>query len=99
MVQSLLTKASRVIPVLASFIFPKVAYAQVKISSLSDIESKAKEGADAIVNIAKYTIGGVLAIGLVFMIYAIANNHPHAKEFGIGWALSVIIYLIAVMII
>lgn len=69
----------------------------IKISSLSELESKAKEGTDSVVNIAKYGIGGVFAVALVFVIYSIATNQPHAKEYGIGWIVAFIFYLVATL--
>lgn len=63
-------------------IVPEVVEAQgaLKISSLSDVEAKAQEGSNTILNIAKYVLAAVLGIALVFVIYALATNNPHAKE-------------------
>ena len=49
------------------------------------------------VNIAKYGIGGVFAVALVFVIYSIATNQPHAKEYGVGWIVAFIFYLVATL--
>jgi len=79
-----------------------VVYAQsyaLKISSISQIESTAKEGSDAVKSIALYVVGAVLAIGLIFVIYALATSNPKAKEYLIGWIIAVIVILIAGMII
>ena len=71
----------------------------MKVSSLSEFESKTKEGTDSVINIAKYTIGGVFAVALVFVIYAIATNNPRAKEYAVGWIVAFIFYLAAAFII
>lgn len=82
-------------------IVPEVVEAQsaLKISSLSDVESKAQEGSDTILNIAKYVLGAVLAIALVFVIYALATNNPHAKEYLLGWIIAVAVIMVAFLII
>ncbi len=71
----------------------------IKVNSLTDLESKTKEGVDSIVNMTKYAIGGVLGVALVFVIYAIASNQPHAKEYAIGWVIAVAFYLVAMLAI
>lgn len=86
---------------LTSVIFPVVTEAQggLKISSLSEIEEKAKEGSDTIVNVGKYVLGAVLCVALVFVIYALATNQPHAKDYLIGWIVAVVVILVAFLII
>ena len=81
----------RIIMILGLFLLtfvvvPQVVEAQsaLKISSLSDVESKAQEGSDTILNIAKYVLAAVLGIALVFVIYSLATNNPHAKEYLLG---------------
>ena len=78
---------------LTSILFPIVANADggLKISSLSEVEEKAKEGSDTIVNIGKYILGAVLIVTLVYVIYAVSSNQPHAKEMAFGWIIAVII--------
>ena len=71
----------------------------VKITSLAEVESKAKEGSDAMTNIAKYVIAAALAIGLLFVVYQIANNNPKAKEYGLAWIIAVVIVMIGYLII
>lgn len=71
----------------------------LKISSLSEVESKAKEGSDTVTNIAKYVLGGVLAVSLVFVIYALATNNPHGKEYLLGWIVAVIVIMVGFLII
>lgn len=82
-------------------VVPQVVEAQsaLKISSLSDVESKAQEGSDAILNIAKYVLAAVLGIALVFVIYALATNNPHAKEYLLGWIIAVAVIMVAFLII
>lgn len=86
---------------LTSIIFPEVADAQggLKISSLTDVEEKAKEGSDTIVNIGKYVLAAVLVVTLVYVIYAVSSNQPHAKEMAFGWIIAVIIIMVAFLII
>ena len=55
------------------------AQSGLKISSLSEVTDKAKEGADTILDVAKYILAAVLGIALVFVIYSLATNNPHAK--------------------
>ena len=52
----------------------QVAEAQsgLKINSLSEVTDKAKEGADTILDVAKYILAAVLGIALVFVIYSLA---------------------------
>lgn len=82
-------------------VFPEVADAQssLKISSLADVEAKAKEGSDTLTNIAKYVLGAVLAIALIFVIYALATNNPHGKEYLLGWVIAAAVIMVAFLII
>ena len=82
-------------------VVPQVVEAQraLKISSLSDVESKAQEGSDTILNIAKYVLAAVLGIALVFVIYSLATNNPHAKEYLLGWIIAVAVIMVAFLII
>lgn len=87
---------------LTIFVVPQIAEAQggaLKISSLADVESKAQEGSDTILNVAKYVLAAVLGIALVFVIYALATNNPHAKEYLLGWIIAVIVIMVAFLII
>ena len=96
----------RIIVILGLFLLtfvvvPQVVEAQsaLKISSLSDVESKAQEGSDTILNIAKYVLAAVLGIALVFVIYSLATNNPHAKEYLLGWIIAVAVIMVAFLII
>jgi hypothetical protein len=80
-------------------LLPVWSYAQVKITSLSEIESKAKEGATTLINIAKYAIGAVLFLALIFVIYAIATNKQNAREYAIGWVIALVVYLVGISIL
>lgn len=86
---------------LTSVILPIAADAQggMKISSLSEVEDKAKEGSDTIVNIGKYVLAAVLIVTLVYVIYAVSSNQPHAKEMAFGWIIAVIIIMVAFLIV
>ena len=59
----------------------EMSFAQsgLKINSLSEVTDTAKEGADTILDVAKYILAAVLGIALVFVIYSLATNNPHAK--------------------
>ena len=96
----------RIIMILGLFLLtfvvvPQVVEAQsaLKISSQSDVESKAQEGSDTILNIAKYVLAAVLGIALVFVIYSLATNNPHAKEYLLGWIIAVAVIMVAFLII
>lgn len=96
----------RVLMILGLFLLTFIVVPQVeaqggglKITSLSEVESKAKEGSDTVTNIAKYVLGGVLAVALVFVIYALATNNPHAKDYLIGWVVAVIVIMVGFLII
>ena len=79
----------------------QVAEAQsgLKINSLSEVTDKAKEGADTILDVAKYILAAVLGIALVFVIYSLATNNPHAKEYLLGWITAVVVIMVAFLII
>ena len=79
----------------------QVAEAQsgLKINSLSEVTDKAKEGADTILDVAKYILAAVLGIALVFVIYSLATNNPHAKEYLLGWIIAVVVIMVAFLII
>lgn len=92
-------KASKSFLLFLAFVQPILSFSQPKISSLSEIESQAKSGIDTIINISKYAIGGVMAIALIFIIYAMATNNPKGKDYLIGWVVALIVYLIGIAII
>ena len=79
----------------------QVAEAQsgLKINSLAEVTDKAKEGADTILDVAKYILAAVLGIALVFVIYSLATNNPHAKEYLLGWIIAVVVIMVAFLII
>lgn len=60
---------------------------------------QAKEGADTILDVAKYILAAVLGIALVFVIYSLATNNPHAKEYLLGWIIAVVVIMVAFLII
>ena len=57
------------------------------------------EGADTILDVAKYILAAVLGIALVFVIYSLATNNPHAKEYLLGWIIAVVVIMVAFLII
>lgn len=75
------------------------AQSGLKISSLSEVTDKAKEGADTILDVAKYILAAVLGIALVFVIYSLATNNLHAKEYLLGWIIAVVVIMVAFLII
>ncbi|TYK32827.1 hypothetical protein [Bacteroides pyogenes] len=88
---------------LSSSFIPQVTYAQsgggLKITSLSEVENKAKEGSDTVLKVAKYVLAAVLGVALIFVIYALATNQPHAKDFLLGWIVAVVVIMVAFLII
>lgn len=79
----------------------EIAEAQsgLKISSLAEVTDTAREGADTILDVAKYILAAVLGIALVFVIYSLATNNPHAKEYLLGWIIAVVVIMVAFLII
>ena len=75
------------------------AQSGLKISSLSEVTDTAKEGADTILDVAKYILAAVLGIALVFVIYSLATYNPHAKVFLLGWIIAVVVIMVAFLII
>ena len=63
------------------------------------LNRKRKKGSDTILNIAKYVLAAVLGIALVFVIYSLATNNPHAKEYLLGWIIAVAVIMVAFLII
>ena len=81
------------------FMLLGTAQSGLKINSLSEVTDKAKEGADTILDVAKYILAAVLGIALVFVIYSLATNNPHAKEYLLGWIIAVVVIMVAFLII
>ena len=52
-----------------------------------------------ILDVAKYILAAVLGIALVFVIYSLATNNPHAKEYLLGWIIAVVVIMVAFLII
>ena len=75
------------------------AQSGLMISCLSEVTDTAKEGADTILDVAKYILAAVLGIALVFVIYSLATNNPHAKEYLLGWIIAVVVIMVAFLII
>lgn len=72
---------------------------QVKIKSISEVESQVKSSATSLKTMATYIIGAVLFISLISVIYMVATSNPKSKEWVIGWIVAVIVYIIAISII
>ena len=47
----------------------------------------------------KIILAAVLGIALVFVIYSLATNNPHAKEYLLGWIIAVVVIMVAFLII
>ncbi len=71
------------------------AYAEIKLKGISELKSQTDEAGNSLTEIVLNVIGAALAISLLFVIYAIASNHPKAKEYGISWVVALVIYLVA----
>lgn len=102
----LLKENKRVFMIMGIFMFfyiffPEIIDAQggIKITDLSEIEAKAKEGSDTALSIAKYVTAAVMGIALVFVAYALASNNPHGKDYLIGWIVALVVILVAFMVI
>jgi hypothetical protein len=84
----------------ALFIVPDaIAQGGLKIQSLAEVQSTAEDGANTILEVAKYVLAAVLAVALIFVIYALATNNPHAKDYLLGWIIAVVVIMIAFLII
>lgn len=83
------------------FIVPAVVAqsGSVKISSLAEVESTTQDASNTVLNIAKYLLGAVLAVGLIFVVYSIATKNPNAKDYLLAWVIAVIVVIIGNMII
>jgi len=79
----------------ASMLSVALANAQVKLSSVSEMNTKVSEATSAVVTMVQYIIGAVLAIALIFVVYSLATSSQRAKEYLIGWVISVVVCLIA----
>ena len=50
-------------------------------------------------NLHPHILAAVLGIALVFVIYSLATNNPHAKEYLLGWIIAVVVIMVAFLII
>ena len=50
-------------------------------------------------SLSEYILAAVLGIALVFVIYSLATNNPHAKEYLLGWIIAVVVIMVAFLII
>jgi len=76
-------------------LYVALANAQVKLSSVSEMNTKVSEATSAVVTMVQYIIGAVLAIALIFVVYSLATSSQRAKEYLIGWVIAVVVCLIA----
>lgn len=76
-------------------IISATSYAEIKLKGISELKSQTDEAGNSLTEIVLNVIGAALAISLLFVIYAIASNHPKAKEYGISWVVALVIYLVA----
>ena len=49
--------------------------------------------------LSNFILAAVLGIALVFVIYSLATNNPHAKEYLLGWIIAVVVIMVAFLII
>lgn len=64
---------------------------------ISELTGVASSASNSIKNIALYFISAILAIGLIYMIWAIVNKKPNAKYFVIGWIVALFITIIFII--
>jgi TctA family transporter len=67
------------------------------IAGLSEINSFATELNTSSFNIAAYLIAAMLAIALVFVVYALATNKPNSKEYLTAWIIALIFAVVFVI--
>lgn len=85
--------------IVAPIALTTVAAQDLAISDVSEVEDKSKESIKVIYNIAKYAVTTALIIGLIFVVYSLATNNPHAKEYLIAWIIAVIVIVVAWVIV
>ncbi len=67
------------------------AQAQEGLSSLKDAFSS---DYDDLLSSGGAIAGAILAIGLIYVIWSLATNQSHAKEYLIGWVVAVLFSII-----
>lgn len=70
-------------------------FAQGKVPDITKIKGEVEKSGKTIIDIVAIVLGVVLALGLIWVIYAVATNHPKAKESVIAWLVAAIFYGIA----
>lgn len=68
----------------------------LNVPSLSGLATSIGTSASSVTKIALILCGTALAIGLVVVVYKLANSSNGAKEDLIGWLVAVLVYGIAV---
>ncbi|MDR1368810.1 MAG: hypothetical protein LBJ72_01600 [Dysgonamonadaceae bacterium] len=63
------------------------------ISGLTEINSFSTELNESAFNMAGYIIATILAIALIFVVYSLSTDKPHAKEYLIAWIIAIIFAL------
>jgi hypothetical protein len=67
------------------------------LAGLSEINSFSNELNESAFNLAPYLTGAMLAISLIFVVYALSTNKPHAKEYLIGWIIALIFAVVFII--
>lgn len=77
------------------------AYSQLPTSapSLDKLKTQTKSFIEIIWDIAKWVLGIVLIISLIFVVWMVSQNHPKSKEAVIGWIVGVGLYAIGIALI
>jgi hypothetical protein len=68
---------------------------EIEDFKMGDLEDTVQETTTSIIDIVGYIIGGVLAIGLIVVVYMVATSHPKARDYIIGWFIALVVYIIA----
>lgn len=85
---------------LICFLLPEVLNAQgLKISSLSDVESKVQESSTSAITITKYVFGALFGVSGIFLLWAVLSKKADAKDFAVSWFIGLILYFIIVAIV
>ena len=63
------------------------------LAGLAEVQQKATETTTAGYSLGQAVFGTMLVIALVFIVYALATNKPHAKEYLIAWIVVLVFCL------
>jgi hypothetical protein len=99
-------KSKWLMMILATFMVVNITnfYAAIQVQAqvdldYSSLEDETKDVSDTIINVVQYLIGGVLAIGLIVVVYKVSTSDPRSREWVVGWFLATLIYVVAMKLI